>query len=76
MTIYHILAIGLGVLNVFLMLVIYPMRAQIKDVEGDVKDLRNQLQTGYMSKSDFKDHLERIEKTLDEMKGMMIGTIK
>ena len=47
------------------------MRGSIKDVEKDVKELRNTVQTEYMSKTDFKDHLERIEKSLDEVKAML-----
>jgi hypothetical protein len=66
------MTICLGVVNLFLVLVILPMRSQIRDAEQDLKDLRSTMQTGYMSKVDFKDHLERIEKALDEVKSMLL----
>jgi hypothetical protein len=76
---YHYVTIGLGIVNLFLVAIIYPMRVSIKDVdsdvkliEKDVKELRTMVQTEYMSKLDFKDHLERIEKSLDEVKAMLI----
>jgi hypothetical protein len=76
---YHYVTIGLGIVNLFLVAIIYPMHVSIKDVdsdvkiiERDVKELRTMVQTEYMSKLDFKDHLERIEKSLDEVKAMLI----
>jgi len=72
MDIFNYLTIGFGIVNLFLMLVIFPMKAQMRDTEQDLKDLRNTVQTRYMSKADFKDHLERIEKALDEVKSMLV----
>jgi len=69
---FNYLTIGLGLVNLFLVLVILPMRSQIRDAEQDLKDLRSTVQTRYMSKTDFKDHLERIEKALDEVKSMLL----
>ena len=69
---FNYLTICLGVVNLFLVLVIFPMRSQIRDAELDLKDLRSTMQTRYMSKTDFKDHLERIEKALDEVKSMLL----
>lgn len=71
LTPFNYVTIGFFVVNAFLLLVIVPMRGSIKDVEKDVKELRNTVQTEYMSKTDFKDHLERIEKSLDEVKAML-----
>jgi hypothetical protein len=73
LTTFNYVTIGFFIVNAFLLLVIIPMRGSIKDVEKDVKELRSTVQTEYMSKSDFKDHLERIEKSLDEVKAMLIN---
>ena len=69
---YHYITIVLGIINMFLVLVIMPMRTSIKENSKELQDLRTDLQTGYMSKTDFKDHLERIEKALDEVKSMLL----
>ena len=73
MTAYNYIVVAIAAVNIFIALVVLPLRAQLKDAEKELRDLRNLVQTGYMSKSDFKDHLERIEKSLDDLKAIVLG---
>lgn len=71
--ILEIVTLVILVLNFIGALVVVPWLGRITKLETKMEKLTDLVQTQYMSKSDFENHLNRIESALSEIKGYVMN---
>lgn len=68
-----LVAIILGVINIVGGFIIIPLKSQIANLQKEISEFKLHVAEKYVTKDEMKDHLDRIEKSLDEIKDLVKG---
>lgn len=76
MTTYQMIVGSIAIINIVNIMVLVPMLNRISKLEDKNEQLRTDMQTNYVIKADLKSHLDRIEKSLDDLNKHIMALIR